>query len=80
MKVDTLSLGLQMVMTAQLLFTAATTLTKCSMLTLTYRVIGEGSVIIRNIAIVVMTVVALQGTAFFFVVIFQCRYDIRSLA
>jgi hypothetical protein len=79
-KVDTLSLGLRMVMTTELLFTAATTLTKCSMLSLTYRVIGSSSSTLRNIAIVVMTVVALQGAAFFFVVIFQCRYDIRSLA
>ena len=67
-------------MTSELLFAAATTLTKCSMLALTYRVIGAGSSTLRNIAIVVMIVVALQGTAFFFVVIFQCRYDIRSLA
>jgi hypothetical protein len=42
-EVDSLALDLKLVITTQRLFSTATTLTKCSMLTLIYRIIGTGS-------------------------------------
>jgi hypothetical protein len=65
---------MKLVLASQVLFDAATTFTKLSMLTLTYRIIGSGSKMLRKATIGVMTVVAVQGTIFAFTVIFQCRY------
>ena len=75
---STLSLSLKLVLATQILFDAATSLTKLSMLTLTYRIIGSGSALLRNVIIGVMSVVVLQGTIFMFIVIFQCGHVIRS--
>lgn len=44
------------------------------MLTLTYRIIGSGSKVLRKVIIGIISIVALQGTLFSLIVISQCRY------
>ena len=72
--ISTLPLGLRLTIGAEILFDAATTLTKLSMLTLTYRIIGSGSKVLQWVIIGVISEVALQGILFSVIVIFQCRY------
>lgn len=65
--------GLKMVLTAQLMFAAACTLTKLSMLMLVRRMLCTASLAWRRITLLAITVVSTQGTVFCITVIFQCR-------
>ena len=69
---DTLVSGLKVVLTTQILFSAATTLTKLSMLVLVYRIVTESSKKLPKIIIGVMALIALEGVAFILGVMFQC--------
>ncbi|KAB8300366.1 hypothetical protein EYC80_000549 [Monilinia laxa] len=64
--------GLQFVMITQIVFTFSQTLTKCSMMALLYRILSNGRVF-KTVTIVATAMIALQGTLFILVVIFQCR-------
>jgi hypothetical protein len=73
-EVSALPPGLKLIPVTEVLFDAATSLTKLSMLTLTHRIIGSSSRILRRFVIGVMIWVAVQGTVFMFIFIFQCRH------
>jgi hypothetical protein len=62
-----------MVLTAQLMFAAACTLTKLSMLMLVRRMLCTASLMWRRITLLAITVVSIQGTVFCITIIFQCR-------
>ncbi|TVY83554.1 hypothetical protein LSUE1_G005195 [Lachnellula suecica] len=66
-------LGLKIIISTQVLFNMGTTLTKCSMLALVYRIVSKTSGIFPKVVIAAIALVAVQGTLFFFMVIFQCR-------
>ncbi|CZR65357.1 related to L-fucose permease [Phialocephala subalpina] len=72
-RADTITAGLKIVLAMEVLFGVATTLTKVSMLALIYRIMAKGASRLAKVAIGAMVLVAAQGTAFCFVVIFQCR-------
>ncbi|PVH81161.1 hypothetical protein DL98DRAFT_174500 [Cadophora sp. DSE1049] len=69
---ETIISGLKVVLTTQILFSAATTLTKLSMLVLVYRIVTESSKKLPKIIIGVMVLIALESVAFLFAVMFQC--------
>ncbi|APA07748.1 hypothetical protein sscle_03g025180 [Sclerotinia sclerotiorum 1980 UF-70] len=64
--------GLQYVLITQVIFTLGQTLTKCSMLALLYRILSKGKRF-KIITIAATVIIAVQGTIFIIVVIFQCR-------
>lgn len=68
-----IALGLKLIIVTQVMFGLATTLIKCSMLTLTYRILTSASSRLRPWILVAMVVIILEGIAFCFVVTFQCR-------
>jgi hypothetical protein len=70
---DHITPGLKMVLTAQLMFAAACTLTKLSMLMLVRRMLCTASLVWRRITLLAVMVVSIQGTVFCITVIFQCR-------
>jgi len=69
-----ITLGLKLIIVLQVMFGIATTLIKCSMLALTYRILTSASSRLRPWIIVLIVVMALEGISFCCVVIFQCRY------
>lgn len=69
---ETLIPGLKIVLTTQVLFSAATTFTKLSMLILIYRIVRESSKKLPKIIIGVMVLISLESVAFIFAVMFQC--------
>ncbi|KAK0118629.1 hypothetical protein ONS95_007513 [Cadophora gregata] len=69
---DTIVSGLKVVLTTQILFSAATTLTKLSMLVLVYRIVTESSKKLPKIIVGVMILISLECVAFIFGVMFQC--------
>lgn len=56
------------------MFDLSTNLTKLSMLSLIYRVVSVNNSRYRYLVILLAAVVALDGTLFFFIAMFQCRY------
>ena len=66
-------LGLKLVITSAILFSVATTLTKCSMLTLMYRIIEPSSRRFGRIIIGAIVIVAAESVIFVFLVLLQCR-------
>jgi hypothetical protein len=70
---DHITPGLKMVLTAQLMFAAACTLTKLSMLMLVRRMLCTASLVWRRITLLAIMVVSIQGTVFCITIIFQCR-------
>ena len=66
--------GLKLILVMQVMFALATTLIKCSMLTLTYRILTSASSRLRPWIIVAIVVIVLEGISFCCVVTFQCRY------
>ncbi|CAD6440051.1 b628435a-f7c9-414c-9f17-943939478156 [Sclerotinia trifoliorum] len=64
--------GLQYVLITQVIFTLGQTLTKCSMLALLYRILSSGRRF-KIMTIAATVIIAVQGTVFIIVVIFQCR-------
>ncbi|KAA8572399.1 hypothetical protein MFRU_003g03750 [Monilinia fructicola] len=64
--------GLQFVLITQIVFTFSQTLTKCSMMALLYRILSNGK-LFKTITIAATAMIAVQGTLFIIVVIFQCR-------
>ncbi|QSZ35475.1 hypothetical protein DSL72_008345 [Monilinia vaccinii-corymbosi] len=64
--------GLQFVLITQIVFTFSHTLTKCSMMALLYRILANGR-LFKMVTTVAAAMIALQGTLFIIVVIFQCR-------
>ncbi|KAH7348802.1 hypothetical protein BKA65DRAFT_268044 [Rhexocercosporidium sp. MPI-PUGE-AT-0058] len=71
-KPDTIVAGLKVILSTQILFSAATTLTKVSMLALIYRIVAPGSKKYSKVIIGAMILIAAEGVAFFFTVMFQC--------
>lgn len=65
--------GLQFVMITQIVFTLGQTLTKCSMLTLVYRILSNGRRF-KMMTIAAVLFIAIQGLIFIVVTIFQCRF------
>lgn len=70
--------GLQFVLITQIVFTFSQTLTKCSMMALLYRILSNGK-LFKTITIAATAMIAVQGTLFIIVVIFQCRFVCSSL-
>lgn len=66
--------GLKIALTTQILFGVSVVLTKLSMLTLTYRVVAQGSGNYSRWIIAAMVLVAAQGITFAIEVLFQCGY------
>jgi hypothetical protein len=66
-------LGLKLVMLSQMMFALATTLTKLSILTLTYRITSKAAHRLGPFIVAMMVVISLEGVLFCFIVIFQCR-------
>ncbi|KAF7864530.1 hypothetical protein EAF04_006662 [Stromatinia cepivora] len=64
--------GLQYVLITQVIFALGQTLTKCSMLALLYRILSSGKRF-KIITIAATVIIAIQGTIFILVTIFQCR-------
>jgi hypothetical protein len=64
----------KIIISTQILFTAGSTLTKCSMLALVYRMVSKTSGIFPRIVIGTSVLVAVQGSLFCFMVISQCRF------
>lgn len=69
---DKIVIGQKLALITYILFSVITTLTKCSMLVLIYRILAAGSSKIARIAIAVLILVAIQGVVFCTVEIFQC--------
>lgn len=71
--IDEFTPALQASLASQLLFDVSTTLTKLSILALIWRVVSvqEGSH--KYVVLIVAITVAVDGLAFFFVTLFQCR-------
>lgn len=69
---DRVIFGLQYVIITQIVFTVGQTLTKCSMLALYYRILSRGERF-KMITIAASVIIAVQGTIFIIVTIFQCR-------
>ncbi|CZR61605.1 related to L-fucose permease [Phialocephala subalpina] len=72
-KLDTITIGLKIVMATEILFCFATSLTKISMLILVYRLVSHSSTLLSKIIIGAITLVSAQGVAFCFSVLLQCR-------
>lgn len=72
-QLDTIVVGLKVVLGTEILFCLATSLTKISMLTLTYRLVGNSSSLLSKIIVGAITLVSAQGIAFIIVVLFQCQ-------
>lgn len=70
---STIVAGLKVVLASEILFCLATSLTKISMLTLTYRLVGNSSSILSKITIGAIVLVSTQGTAFIFAILFECQ-------
>lgn len=62
-----------MVLSAEIMFACACTLTKLSMLMLVRRMLVNASVFWRRITLFAIVVVTIQGSVFCLTVIFQCR-------
>lgn len=71
--VDMLVLALKIVLTIEVLFTAAAMLIKLSMLAMVYRIVGNTSKRFRRFTLVAMVLIAAQGITFCITVILQCR-------
>lgn len=71
-RLDTIVQGLKVVIASEILFCLATSLTKISMLTLTYRLVGNSSSLLSKVIIGAIVLVSTQGTAFIFGVLFEC--------
>jgi hypothetical protein len=71
---ELIQVGLDISVATELLFSVATALTKLSMLSLTYRVVTQGSGNLWKYIVASMVLVVAQSTTFCFVVIFQCKY------
>jgi hypothetical protein len=65
---------MKIILSSQVLFTLSLTLTKCSMLALVYRIVSKTSGIFPRIVIGAIILVAVEGSLFCFIVVFQCRY------
>ncbi|TVY87143.1 hypothetical protein LAWI1_G005722, partial [Lachnellula willkommii] len=65
--------GLKIVLCTELMFAAACTLTKLSMLVFTYRLLSSSGRLWRRVTSAAIAVVSLQGGIFCISVIFQCR-------
>ncbi|APA05340.1 hypothetical protein sscle_01g001100 [Sclerotinia sclerotiorum 1980 UF-70] len=65
--------GLKMVMLIEIMFAAACTLTKLSMLMLVRRMLTSASMFWRRVTLGAICVVGLQGGLFCIVLVFQCR-------
>jgi len=63
-----------MVLTAQIVFATACTLTKLSMLMFVRRMLSTSSLLWRRITWLAIIVVSVQGSVFILTVIFQCRW------
>lgn len=71
--VDHVTTGLKMVLSAQLMFAVACTLTKLSMLMLVRRMLASATLFWRRITTFAIIIVSVQGSVFCITVIFQCR-------
>ncbi|TVY29526.1 hypothetical protein LHYA1_G001499 [Lachnellula hyalina] len=65
--------GLKIVLCVELMFAAACTLTKLSMLVFTYRLLASSTRFWRRVTSAAIAVVSLQGGIFCICLIFQCR-------
>ena len=76
MRLDRISISLKLVIITEILFAIATSLTKSSMLMLTYRVVGVGtsSRRVAKVAVATIIFIILYTVAFVFTVAFQCKY------
>lgn len=70
MKPDTITTGLKLVLATQVLFRAATTLTKLSVLALVYRIVAEGSKRMPKFIAGAVLLIVVRGISFCFTVIF----------
>ncbi|KAH6668942.1 hypothetical protein B0J14DRAFT_432337, partial [Halenospora varia] len=70
---DQVILGMKIIISTQILFTAGTMFVKCSMLTLIYRVVSKGTGHFPKVVLGAIVLVVVQSTLFTFMVIFQCR-------
>ncbi len=71
--IDQVVRGLKMVLATEVVFGAACTLTKLSMLMLVRRMLSSATVFWRRITLLAIIVVTIQGSVFCLSVIFQCR-------
>ncbi|KAN0104447.1 hypothetical protein V8E51_010192 [Hyaloscypha variabilis] len=65
--------GLKMVLSTEVVFAAACTLTKLSMLMLVRRMLSSATLFWRRITWLAISICAIQGSVFILTVIFQCR-------
>ncbi|KAF8855902.1 hypothetical protein BDZ45DRAFT_715582 [Acephala macrosclerotiorum] len=72
-QLDTITIGLKIIMATEILFCFATSLTKISMLTLTYRLVANSSTLLSKVIIGAITLVSAQGVTFCLGVLLQCR-------
>lgn len=66
--------GMKAVIGTQVCFSLASGLTKCSMLTLVYRIVSKGSGHFPKLVLGVLILIIVQTILFCFMVIFQCKY------
>jgi hypothetical protein len=71
---DMVTVGLQLSLATQILYGAASALTRLSMLFLCRRILSAQSRRLRYIVIFAVTVIPLAPVVFIIVVVFQCRY------
>src|SRR3954468_16912834 len=65
--------GLKMVLLIEIMFAAACTLTKLSMLMLVRRMLAGAALFWRRVVLGAVWVVSLQGGLFCIILVFQCR-------
>ncbi len=77
---DEVAPGLRLAIASQILFGTASTLTRLSMLFLIRRILTTGYESLRKVILFAMVLMAVACFVFVTVVIFQCRYFLRSYA
>jgi hypothetical protein len=71
--IDQVVRGLKMVLATEVVFGAACTFTKLSMLMLVWRVLSSATAFWRRATLLAIIVVTIQGSVFCLTVVFQCR-------
>lgn len=66
--------GMKALIGMQVCFSLATGLTKCSMLTLVYRIVSKGSGHFPKLVLGVIILIVIQMIIYCFMVVFQCKY------
>jgi hypothetical protein len=75
---DEVTPGIRLSLASQILFAAACTITRLSMLFLMRRILLTGYELLRTVIFFAMVLMGIACLIFITVVIFQCRYFFRS--